>query len=247
MKKFIIIFYLILATTMPTFALSVKVSSLQDFSTKNPSSTLKVVVLESVNFYDELILEEGTVLKGDIFDVKPPNRGKRDATFKFRPTCYSYNGKIVSINSNMWAKYAPYKKLDATGTALSVATFAGGQVLKVPFLGQAVSFVKGVVKNPDDNRIKSGATQIYKDSFVSYIEKGMEISLKKDEMFILKFESENSPQDANDSKNSIEQKTSSTLHLPENSTQPAIEQSRIHSVEPYEVLQEIEKKQTSNE
>ena len=263
MKRFILTLALMIIAAMPACALSMKVSSMQDFTTEKPSDTLKVMVLVRTELDNGMVFEEGTIIKGDIFDVKPPTRGKRNATFKFRPTSYSYNGKMVEIkdNTNFWGKYAPYKELDAAGMTLSAATFVGGQVLKVPFLGQAVSFAKGVVKNPDGNRLKSGATQIYKDSFVSYVEEGKEITLKKDELFMLKFklkdeeeENENErenrtdePVNAENTENppaqevEIKNQTQPSAPLPSTEAAPAkLEQSTIHSVDPYEVLHEVE-------
>ena len=38
-----------------------------------------------------------------------------------------------------------------------------------------ISFVDGLVTNPEGNRLKSGAKQVYKDSFLSYVEKGEDI------------------------------------------------------------------------
>lgn len=254
MKRFILTLSLMIIAAMPACALSMKVSSMQDFTTEKPSDTLKVMVLVHTELDNGMVFEEGTIIKGDIFDVKPPTRGKRNATFKFRPTSYSYNGKMVEIknNTNLWGKYAPYKELDAAGMTLSAATFVGGQFLKVPFLGQAVSFAKGVVKNPDGNRLKSGATQIYKDSFVSYVEEGKEITLKKDELFLLKFKvkddvEENQADNPEEEENApaqeveINNQAQPSAPLPSNEASPVkLEQSKIHSVDPYEVLHEVE-------
>ncbi len=254
MKRFILTLSLMIIAAMPACALSMKVSSMQDFTTEKPSDTLKVMVLVHTELDNGMVFEEGTIIKGDIFDVKPPTRGKRNATFKFRPTSYSYNGKMVEIknNTNLWGKYAPNKELDAAGMTLSAATFVGGQFLKVPFLGQAVSFAKGVVKNPDGNRLKSGATQIYKDSFVSYVEEGKEITLKKDELFLLKFkvkdeEDENQADNPEEEENApaqeveINNQTQPSAPLPSSEASAAkLEQSTIHSVDPYEVLHEVE-------
>ena len=252
MKKIFITFALFLVCTIPAAALSVKVTAMEDFTTEKPSPTLKVRVLEHVELDNGLVFEDGTVLNGEIFDVKEPTRGKRNATFKFRPTSYSFNGKVTKIKDNetLWAKYAPYKELDAAGMAVSAATFVGEKALNVPFLGQAVSFTKGFVKNPDGNRLKSGAKQIYKDSLFSYVEEGKEITLKKEELFILKFkvkdedtveteDGEQQPQTSVESPE-IPVNDKSAVPLPDNSAPAEMEQSTIHAVDPYEVLQEVE-------
>ena len=195
MRKFLLSIVLTLIFTMtPAFAVSVKVSSMQEFTSENPTETLKVMTLEPVEFKNGLLLPEGTVIKGEVFDVKQPKRGKLNASFKFRPIYYSYNGQKKEItNSGLTAKYAPYKELDKAELATSAVSTAGSMIFKIPGFGEAISFTKGFIKNPDDNRLKSGAKQIYKDSVFSYIEEGKDISIKKDEMFILKFKLKDEP------------------------------------------------------
>ena len=88
-------------------------------------------------------------------------------------------------NEEFIGRYSPV--IDKGDIALSAASTAGGILLNIPGLGQAVSFVKGAVKDPDENRLKSGVKQIYKDSPLSYIEEGKEVVLAPDSIFVLKF------------------------------------------------------------
>ena len=46
-----------------------------------------------------------------------------------------------------------------------------------------------VVKNEKDNRFKSSVTEVYKDSPFSYVEKGAELVIEKNQMFYLNFKS----------------------------------------------------------
>lgn len=258
MKKFYIVLFAFIAVCMPASALSVKVTSMQDFSSEKPSATMKVVTLERAELDNGLVFEEGTVIKGEIFDVKGPTRGKINASFKFRPISYSFNGKMTEIkdNQNIWAKYAPYKPLDKGELAISAVSTTGSMVLKVPGFGQAVSFAKGAVKNPDGNRLKSGATQIYKDSFLSYVEEGKDVNIKKDEMFILKFkvkEDEDAEKEAEAEAVDVHKEQTAPVEikntvpaapLPKPEVVPAEpEQSNIHAVDPYDVLKEVESAQ----
>ena len=48
-----------------------------------------------------------------------------------------------------------------------------------------VSFVDGVITNNEENRLKSGVKQVYDDSFISLIELGDEIVIKKGDIFYL--------------------------------------------------------------
>ncbi len=170
----------------PAGAKSIKVSSLQPFGTENPSETLKVMALETVEFKNGITFRDGAIIKGKILDVKDPKRAKRNASFKFQPIEYTYNGKTTVIdNDEFVGRYAPL--MNKGDVALSAASTAGGLLLHIPLLGQGVSFVKGAVKDPDDNRLKSGVKQIYKDSPLSYIEEGKEVVLNQDSIFVLKF------------------------------------------------------------
>ncbi len=185
-KKIFICFTFLALLSSPAFAKAIKVSALQPFGTENPSETLKVMALETVEFKNGIIFKDGAIIKGKVFDVTDPKRAKRNATFKFQPVEYTYNGKTTVINNEEFiGRYSPV--IDKGDIALSAASTAGGILLNIPGLGQAVSFVKGAVKDPDENRLKSGVKQIYKDSPLSYIEEGKEVVLAPDSIFVLKF------------------------------------------------------------
>lgn len=185
-KKIFICFTFLALLSSPAFAKAIKVSALQPFGTENPSETLKVMALETVEFKNGIIFKDGAIIKGKVFDVTDPKRAKRNATFKFQPVEYTYNGKTTVINDEEFiGRYSPV--IDKGDIALSAASTAGGILLNIPGLGQAVSFVKGAVKDPDENRLKSGVKQIYKDSPLSYIEEGKEVVLAPDSIFVLKF------------------------------------------------------------
>ncbi|MBS4759230.1 MAG: hypothetical protein KHX03_00850 [Clostridium sp.] len=195
MKK--IVFYLVLALifiSAPVYAAqSVKVSALTPFNSLRPVTTMKVMTLERVEFKNGIVFEDGTVIYGEVFDVKQPKRAKLNASFKFRPTSYTYNGRTYEIDDPEFiAKYAEYKELDKAGLATSAATTAGGLIFHIPLLSEGVSLVKGMWKNNENNRLKSGVKQVWDDSFFSYVEEGNDVVINKDTMFILKFKSSDS-------------------------------------------------------
>ncbi len=193
MKKtfYFALFLSILFITSPAYAAkSVKVSALSEFNSLRPVKTMQVITLERAEFKNGLVFENGTVLTGNIIDVKQPKRAKRNASFKFQPTQYTYNGRTEKIEDPEFiAKYAEYKELNKAQLATSAATTAGGMIFHIPLLSEGVSFIKGLWKNPENNRLKSGALQVYKDSPLSYIEEGKDVYITKDTMFVLKFKS----------------------------------------------------------
>lgn len=251
MKKNIIlaIAATMLFVSMPANAAkSVKVTALSEFNSLFPTDQMKVVVVERAEFKNGLIFEDGTILKGEIFDVKQPKRAKRNATFKFRPITYTYNGKVQKINDPEFvAKYAPYKELDKGAIATSAATTAGGMIFHIPLLSEGVSLVKGMWKNPEDNRLKSGVVQVYKDSPLSYIEEGKDVVITKDTLFVLKFKSSDE-EDLDVPADEIKEDT--PVNNITNSQQPPVIQEQddtqaqkagnIKTPHPDEVLKEVE-------
>lgn len=169
-------------------AQSIKVSAITEFNSKKPTETMQVITQEKIEFKNGITFENGTLITGTIIDVKQPKRGKLDASFKFKPTTYTYNGKTEQINDeNFIGKYKEYKELNKAEMATKAATSAGGIILQVPFFSQGISLLKGMWKNQESNRLKSGVVQVYKDSPLTYVEEGKDIEIKEDDIFILKF------------------------------------------------------------
>lgn len=260
MKKiYFSLFFIVMFLSMPVHAAqSVKVSALTSFNSLKPVETMKVITLERAEFKNGMVFEEGTVITGDIFDVKQPKRAKLNASFKFKPTSYSYNGRVGKIEDpNFVAKYAEFKTLDKAGLATSAATTAGGIIFQIPLLSQGVSMVKGMWKNPENNRLKSGVVQVYKDSPFSYIEEGKDVVIERDTMFVLKFKSSDAedldePEEINASSVenmqipvSQEHPAASSNKIPvennnDSSEQHNTEVKHIETVNPEDVLREVE-------
>lgn len=236
-------------------ATSVEVSAITPFNSLTPTQTIKVVTMKKVEFENGIVFEDGTVIEGDVIDLKQPKRAKLNASFKFQPTSYTYKGKTTKVlDPDFIAKYTEKKELNKGDLALSAATTVGGMFVKFPGLSQGVSMVKGMVKNPEGNRLKSGAVQVYKDSPLSYVEEGKDIVINKDDIFYLKFKTHKAedldavapnnvtPIDETQKINSTLPKDNSTLQI--NTTvdtkqQPANIKS-IQTVHPDEVLREVE-------
>ncbi len=232
MKKLLILVFALMVSLPAGAAQKVKVSALTPFNSLNPSEKMKVITLERAEFNNGIVFEDGTVVYGDIVEVKQPKRAKLNASFKFKPTAYMYNGKTYTVNDpNFIAKYAEYKELNKVELATSAAATAGGFIFHIPLLSEGVSFVKGAIKNPDDNRFKSGAKQVYKDSIFSYVEEGKDVDIKENTMFILKFKSSDIEDlDAEDAEGQQEAESQSTQETDTASPEPAKVKQEIKNI-----------------
>jgi hypothetical protein len=170
-----------------TYAQTVEVCALKEISTANPPTSTSVILLESLTISDTLIIEAGSTLKGKVVDVVSPKRLKRDATFSFKPDSYTdLNGKNRKIKSNIKATYTT--PLDKKELAKDAALGVGSYFVKGLSVG--VAAISGAVKNDDGNRIKSSISSAYEATPISYIEKGEDLDIKKDQHFYLKFQIE---------------------------------------------------------
>lgn len=186
MKKYLIRLFIIIAVFQihPVVAKTIQVESLEYLSTENPPCELSVRFLDSITFDDDFRLYEGLIVKGKITDVKDPKRLKRDAKFSFIPISYiNCSGEEFIITNHYRAKYTT--QLDKGQLAKSAALGVGGYFVKG--LSQGYSLVEGMVKNQEGNRIKSGVVSVYKNSPLSYVEKGEDLVIEPNEVFILNF------------------------------------------------------------
>ncbi len=186
MKKYLIILLFSLIT-IPSYAgVTVEVQALTPFSSTEPPAEMKVKAMDKVAFENGIAFEPGTVIDTKVIDVKLPKRGKRNATFTLRPVAYTLNGVYKPIEDfEFTAKYKAKKPLDKGELALSAASTVGGYFVKG--LGQGISLAKGMVKNEQGNRLKSGVVQVYEDSPLAYIEKGEDLYIYENDIFYLRF------------------------------------------------------------
>lgn len=192
-----IFLYSIIILTMisqPVFAKAIAVQALDDFSTENPSSTMRVKTLEDIVINENTTINSGDIVEGKIVDVASPKRLKRDASFTFVPLSYTdINGKTFDIKGYYPAKYTT--KLNKGELAKTAALGVGNFFVKGLSLGY--SAVEGAVKNEKDNRFKSSINSVYEDSPFSYVEKGEEIVIKKEQNFFLNFKIKDDSDDEN--------------------------------------------------
>lgn len=187
MKKILVLFIYIFVAVMPVSAATIKVKALSDFNTENPTDTLTVEAVTDLNLDNEIMIFEGYKMKGDIVDVVSPKRLKRDASFSFVLKEYTdLNGEVHKLNQeNQTVKGKFTTKFDYLSAAKSAALTVGSYFVKGLSLGYAA--VEGAIKNEEDNRFKSSAMSVYESSPISYVEKGEDIFIAKDQVFILNF------------------------------------------------------------
>jgi len=164
-----------------------------DFSTAHPSDTFQVKLEEAVELDDGLRINSDSIVYGKVIQVEDGLRGKRQGNFEFHPEKYiTSDGEVDISKKNIVVKVSQYepvnKKEFAKKAVKSGATTVAGKVLKVPFISQGVSFVKGAAKaDEDENMLVEGAKQVYKDSPLSYVEKGESLVIQSGEQVKLKF------------------------------------------------------------
>ena len=187
MKKILLILGVLVVGAVPANAEILKVQALSEFNTENPPSSIEVKAVSDMDLDGELLILDGYTLKGDMVDVVSPKRLKRDATFSFVLTEYTdNNGKKHVIDQNgrqykgKFTTQFNYKHA-AKSAALSVGNF----FLQGLSIGYAA--VEGAVKNEEGNRVKSSAMSVYESTPISYVEKGTDIVILKDQVFCLKF------------------------------------------------------------
>ncbi len=192
MKKYILALFILIGLCQPVWAKTIPVQAEQDFSTESPIEYLSVTILDDVLLDETTTIKAGSSVKGRIIDVTDPKRLKRNATFSFVPLTYvDETGKEAPIKGYYVGKYTT--KLNKGDIAKTAALSVGNYFVKG--LSMGYSAVEGAVKNEKGNRFKSSVNAVYEDSPFSYVEKGGEIVIKKDQIFLLNFKLKDEPED----------------------------------------------------
>ena len=195
MKKNLILLAVILLGFQPVMAKNVKVQAMSDFTTANAPATCDLKIVEDVKTKDEIVISAGSVITGKIEDVTDPKRLKRNATFTFVPVSLYDAGKKQTfvIDQNLQGKYSSMSGMSACSVAKQGAVFVGNKLVDGLF-GPGVALVEGAVKNEQGNRAKSAAVSLYESTPLSYANKGKEMEIKKDQIFIMSFKTKDEEQ-----------------------------------------------------
>lgn len=188
MKKIFMILAL-LFVMQPAIAQTVHVQTTRDFSTENPPKSMSVLLLDNLVLNETLTVPNGSLLYGDVIDVVDPKRLKRDATFSFELKSYRTTaGENHNLEQPYIGKYTT--KLNKAQIAKSAALTVGNHFVEGLSIGY--SAIEGAVKNEKGNRFKSSASAAYEKTPFSYVRKGGEIVIKKDNIFLLNFKTKKS-------------------------------------------------------
>ena len=187
MKKFFLVFFCIFCLlNLEAYAQVIKVQSLDNFSFQKPKKYLRVKTINT----EELggtVIKPNTVISGIVMNTQSAKWGKRDAYAEFIPVYTIYKRKKNNIyNKRLIAKIAVYEKLAPKEVAVNVAKKTAGVVFKGVY--QGAQFAKGAIQAQNGQRIKSGAMNVYRDSFLSYVEAGEELNIKAGDILILEIE-----------------------------------------------------------
>lgn len=197
MKKILLILGVLIVAAVPANAEILKVQALSEFNTENPPSSIEVKAVSDMDLNEELLIMDGFVLKGNLVDVVSPKRLKRDATFSFVLTEYTdNNGKKHIIDpSGRQYKGKFTTRFNYKHAAKTAALSVGNFFLQGLSIGYAA--VEGAVKNEEGNRVKSSAMSVYESTPISYVEKGEDIVILKDQVFCLKFKQKDDKKEIN--------------------------------------------------
>jgi len=186
MQKNLFLSFLVLILTgvfTCVYAQTVEVEALEAFSTGNPPTSIKVKLLDNLEYSAGKIIPAGAEMEGKLVDVVSPKRLKKNATFSFQPEWYITDGLKHGISTIITAKYTT--ALNTAELAKNAALSVGNHFIKG--LTMQVAAVEGAVKNEEGNPIKSGAKSMYEASPFSYTQKGQEINISENQIFLLKF------------------------------------------------------------
>lgn len=187
MKKLLVLMLFLLSPVYASDKLHVK--ALTDFSSASPQKNFTVQVIEDGEMND-IPLFKGDILNCTLEKIKDPKRAKMDAKIYLKIDSYEDSKGVHNIDEFLIGKYAKkvlnkeeIKKTPPKKIVKKTAGVVGGYFIKGFSYG--VSFVDGAVENKDGNRLKSGAKQVYDDSFLSLVEFGHEVEIKTDDTFYL--------------------------------------------------------------
>lgn len=188
MRRILLISAFVLLSFQPVMAKNVKVEALSDFSTANPPQTWDLKIVEGFVTKSGYEAAAGSVITGNIVDVKEPKRLKRNASFRFIPVKYYdiTTNETYTVRKEIVGKYNSLGDITA-GEVIEQGAVAAGNHFISATIGPGVALVKGVVKNEEGNRAKSAVVSVYESTPLSYINKGKEMEIKKGQVFLMSF------------------------------------------------------------
>lgn len=187
MKRFLLFSTLIiLFLTSSVQARTVKAMSIEAFSTAYPAQTYSVELLTNEKFTNGIVLEAGTILTGNVIQIKKPRHFKRNGNFEFVVKSLTYKGVTQEIkHHSIVVQIVGYRAVDPVG----LATYVGIRATNFLFMGasEGIAFAQGFADGEDESRYKSGFIRMYKESPLSWAEVGKDLDIHKGDLVKLKF------------------------------------------------------------
>lgn len=166
-------------------AKTLRVLSLEPFSTAIPSSTFAVQVIQKETLAKGIILEQGTIIFGVVLKINSPTIGKRNGSFEFVPTEIIEKGVLRKLETPVIsAKVMGYSPIHPSELTINITKKVANFFLRGAIT--ALDFINGAMEAPEGQRFKTGVLNAYKNSFFSYIEPGKELNVKRGDIIILK-------------------------------------------------------------
>lgn len=184
-KKLLVFVFSMFLLSSGVQAKTIKVVSLEHFSTKFPSTVYNIQTLKTEFLGDGILIEKGTIISGYVTRVQHPQLFQRDSYFVFRPVLLTYDGKSTNISQSKFiGKLVGVKHIDPEAYAGNIAIKAANLVL----LGssQAISFAMGAADAQEGEKIKGGLGRMYQDSLIKCLEPGQELNINIGDTLILK-------------------------------------------------------------
>src|SRR5574344_177857 len=129
-KNLVTLLMTFLVSASVCYAQNMKVSAVDEISTKNKGQLIKVKVLETMQLSDSITIEEGSIVEGKMVNVVSAKRMKKNTTFSFAPQQYTLNNQTVKIDGNFVGKYSPRIDFDTKTVATSAALSVGNHFVK---------------------------------------------------------------------------------------------------------------------
>lgn len=205
MKRLLIfiISCILISTQTANASTKLKVTVQEEFKTESPAEYINLVLEDDENLGD-YNLKAGDIVECKVIKVKKPKRGKIDARFSVQPISYvNSDGEKTVIKKKYIGTYAKSiitkedikRNVTPKSVVKAAAKTAGNMYIKG--MGQEISFIKGVVKNKEGNRLKSGFTEVYEDSPLAYTKRGEEVCIEPGDVFYITFKSKKSKETQN--------------------------------------------------
>ena len=199
MKKLIITLLIFgLITTNYAFAKNVKVESLTDFSTANPTESMSIRFMNNLTVKDIIEIPANSIAQCTIIKVKKPKRLKQNATFTLKVD------KIVSPESDLEKEpehyiIGKYSKLTeiTPKDIIKKGVIATGSKVVGAYLAPELALVKGMVLNEEGNRFKSAVVSAYDSTPLSLTRKGKDVVITEGSRFIVNFKIKQNKADVN--------------------------------------------------